>query len=110
MIEDISIKLEDISKDNGGLRQAQNFLEEGSVVDRKDIADYILFSKYAGSYKDWLKEKEKEKELSWEAFVDRRQSIHLNRDIALPSLSNNKFLSYFNIGYVEFVRAIPLLV
>ena len=28
--------------------------------------------------------------------------------IALPSLSNNKFLSYFNIAYVEIVRAIPL--
>ena len=30
--------------------------------------------------------------------------------VALPSLSNNKILSYFNIGYVEIVRAIPLLV
>ena len=30
--------------------------------------------------------------------------------VALPSLSNNKFLSYFNIAYVEVVRAIPLLV
>ena len=30
--------------------------------------------------------------------------------VALPSLSNNKFLSYFNIGYVEIIRAIPLLV
>ena len=30
--------------------------------------------------------------------------------IALPSLSNNKLLSYFNIAYVEIVRAIPLLV
>ena len=30
--------------------------------------------------------------------------------VALPSLSNNKFLSYFNIAYVEIVRAIPLLV
>ena len=30
--------------------------------------------------------------------------------IALPSISNNKFLSYFNIAYVEIVRAIPLLV
>ena len=30
--------------------------------------------------------------------------------IALPSLSNNKFLSYLNITYVEIVRAIPLLV
>ena len=29
--------------------------------------------------------------------------------VALPSLSNNKF-SYFNISYVEIVRAIPLLV
>ena len=30
--------------------------------------------------------------------------------IALPSISNNKLLSYFNIVYVEIVRAIPLLV
>jgi polar amino acid transport system permease protein len=30
--------------------------------------------------------------------------------VALPSLSNNKFLSYFNIAYVEIIRAIPLLV
>ena len=30
--------------------------------------------------------------------------------VALPSLSNNKLLSYFNISYVEIVRAIPLLV
>ena len=30
--------------------------------------------------------------------------------VALPSLSNNKFLSFFNIAYVEIVRAIPLLV
>ena len=30
--------------------------------------------------------------------------------VALPSLSDNKFLSYFNITYVEIVRAIPLLV
>ena len=30
--------------------------------------------------------------------------------VALPSLSNNKLLSYFNIAYVEIVRAIPLLV
>ena len=30
--------------------------------------------------------------------------------IALPSLSDNKFLSYLNITYVEIVRAIPLLV
>ena len=30
--------------------------------------------------------------------------------VALPSLSNNKILTYFNITYVEIVRAIPLLV
>ena len=30
--------------------------------------------------------------------------------VALPSLSNSKFLSYLNITYVEIVRAIPLLV
>ena len=27
--------------------------------------------------------------------------------VALPSLSNNKFLSYFNIGYVEIVEIFP---
>ena len=30
--------------------------------------------------------------------------------IAVPSLAKNKFLTYLNIGYVEIVRAIPLLV
>ena len=30
--------------------------------------------------------------------------------VAVPSLSKNKILIYFNIGYVEIVRAIPLLV
>ena len=30
--------------------------------------------------------------------------------VAIPSLAKNKFLSFVNIGYVEIVRAIPLLV
>jgi len=30
--------------------------------------------------------------------------------VAVPSLAKNKFLTYLNIGYVEIVRAIPLLV
>ena len=30
--------------------------------------------------------------------------------VAIPSLAKNKFLTYINIGYVEVVRAIPLLV
>ena len=30
--------------------------------------------------------------------------------VALPSLSNNKFLTYFNITYVEIVRAVTLSV
>jgi len=30
--------------------------------------------------------------------------------IAIPSLAKNKFLTYINIGYVEIVRSIPLLV
>ena len=30
--------------------------------------------------------------------------------IAIPSLAKNRFLTYINIGYVEIVRAIPLLV
>ena len=29
--------------------------------------------------------------------------------VAVPSLAKNKFLTYLNIGYVEIVRAIPLL-
>jgi polar amino acid transport system permease protein len=30
--------------------------------------------------------------------------------VAVPSLAKNKFLTYVNIGYVEIVRAVPLLV
>ena len=30
--------------------------------------------------------------------------------VAIPSLAKNKFLTYINIGYVEIVRSIPLLV
>ena len=30
--------------------------------------------------------------------------------VAVPSLATNKFLTYLNIGYVEIVRAVPLLV
>ena len=37
-------------------------------------------------------------------------SIFLGLVIAIPSLAKNKFLTYLNIGYVEIVRAIPLLV
>ena len=37
-------------------------------------------------------------------------SIILGLIIAIPSLAKNKFLTYINIGYVEIVRAIPLLV
>jgi His/Glu/Gln/Arg/opine family amino acid ABC transporter permease subunit len=37
-------------------------------------------------------------------------SIFLGLIVALPSLSKNKILTYINIGYVEIVRAIPLLV
>ena len=37
-------------------------------------------------------------------------SIFLGLVIAIPSLAQNKFLTYLNIGYVEIVRAIPLLV
>ena len=37
-------------------------------------------------------------------------SIILGLIVAIPSLAKNKFLTYFNIGYVEIVRAIPLLV
>ena len=37
-------------------------------------------------------------------------SMILGFIIAIPSLANNKFLSYINIGYVEIVRAVPLLV
>ena len=37
-------------------------------------------------------------------------SMILGFVVAIPSLAKNKFLSYINIGYVEIVRAIPLLV
>ena len=37
-------------------------------------------------------------------------SILIGLLIAIPSLSKNKLLTYLNIGYVEIVRAIPLLV
>ena len=37
-------------------------------------------------------------------------SIFLGLVIAIPSLAKNRFLTYLNIGYVEIVRAIPLLV
>ncbi len=37
-------------------------------------------------------------------------SILIGLLIAIPSLSKSKFLTYLNIGYVEIVRAIPLLV
>ena len=37
-------------------------------------------------------------------------SILIGLLIAIPSLSKNKFLTYLNIGYVEIVRGIPLLV
>ena len=37
-------------------------------------------------------------------------SIFLGLVVAIPSLAKSKFLTYLNIGYVEIVRAIPLLV
>jgi len=37
-------------------------------------------------------------------------SMILGLVVAIPSLAKNKFLSYINIGYVEIVRAVPLLV
>ena len=37
-------------------------------------------------------------------------SMILGLIIAIPSLAKNKFLTYINIGYVEIVRAVPLLV
>ncbi len=37
-------------------------------------------------------------------------SMVLGFIVAIPSLAKNKFLTYINIGYVEIVRAIPLLV
>ena len=37
-------------------------------------------------------------------------SIFLGLIVAIPSLAKNKSLTYLNIGYVEIVRAIPLLV
>jgi polar amino acid transport system permease protein len=37
-------------------------------------------------------------------------SMFLGLVVAIPSLAKNKFLTYINIGYVEIVRAVPLLV
>ncbi len=37
-------------------------------------------------------------------------SVILGLVVAIPSIAKNKFLTYLNIGYVEIVRAIPLLV
>ena len=37
-------------------------------------------------------------------------SMILGLIIAIPSLAKNKILTYINIGYVEIVRAVPLLV
>jgi His/Glu/Gln/Arg/opine family amino acid ABC transporter permease subunit len=37
-------------------------------------------------------------------------SMILGFIVAIPSLARNRFLTYINIGYVEIVRAIPLLV
>ena len=37
-------------------------------------------------------------------------SMMLGFIVAIPSLAKNKFLTYINIGYVEIVRAVPLLV
>jgi len=37
-------------------------------------------------------------------------SMFLGFVVAIPSLAKNKFLTYINIGYVEIVRAVPLLV
>jgi polar amino acid transport system permease protein len=37
-------------------------------------------------------------------------SMVLGLIVAIPSLAKSKFLTYINIGYVEIVRAVPLLV
>ena len=37
-------------------------------------------------------------------------SMFLGLIISIPSLAKNKFLTFVNIGYVEIVRAVPLLV
>jgi len=37
-------------------------------------------------------------------------SMILGLIVAIPSLAKNRFLTYINIGYVEIVRAVPLLV
>ena len=37
-------------------------------------------------------------------------SMFVGLIVAIPSLAKNKFLTYINIGYVEIVRAVPLLV
>ena len=44
------------------------------------------------------------------SFISIIISMLLGFIVAIPSLAKNKFLTYINIGYVEIVRAIPLLV
>ena len=44
------------------------------------------------------------------SFISIIISLILGFVIALPGFSKNKFLKYFNIIYIEFFRAIPLLV
>ena len=36
-------------------------------------------------------------------------SMILGFVVAIPSLAKNKFLTYINIGYVEIVRAVPII-
>jgi len=44
------------------------------------------------------------------SFISIIISMFLGFVVAIPSLAKNKLLTYINIGYVEIVRAIPLLV
>ena len=44
------------------------------------------------------------------SFISIFISIIIGLIVAIPSLAQNKILTYLNIGYVELVRAIPLLV
>ena len=44
------------------------------------------------------------------SFISIFISMILGFVVAIPSLAKNKFLTYINIGYVEIVRAVPLLV
>ena len=73
LVNDISTKLEGFSEKIGELRQDQGYLEEGSVVNRNDLRDYILFSTEPKGFKEWLKVYDKK----WEPFTQGEELLYI---------------------------------